>query len=281
MWADTINPKLFPDFRCRTVGWQQKNQYCLPDYGCRLVGGQQKNQPLKEGVICYGRRTFLLNLQKYSYIRIFNMKKTEAIKIISKCAKKYKNYLNGKQIVFVYHDKNNYSSYTEARFRSYNFLHFTGVSPRDGISANDFYRYALNNHLSEHDFSFKNNHTTELKLKVLDIIMNIDTKARMIGNYTGPHLELYTEKVTGTTTACLGLVEKGNYYIPNSVLSEDIRSIVPRPPGKIYAIFKKPIGSALYTQLTYKSQNIKITKKCLPESLAKLIEPALLEDTNY
>lgn len=37
--------------------------------------------------------------------------------------------------------------------------------------------------------------------------MSIDTSARMIGNYTEPHLELYTEKVTGTTTACLGLIQ--------------------------------------------------------------------------
>lgn len=109
--------------------------------------------------------------------------------------------------------------------------------------------------------------------------MNIDTRARMIGNYIGPHLELYTEKVTGTTTACLGLIEKGDCYIPNSVLSEDIRSIVPKPPGKIFAIFKKPIGSTLYTQLTYKSQNINITKKCLPKTLVDFIEPSLLENT--
>lgn len=110
--------------------------------------------------------------------------------------------------------------------------------------------------------------------------MHIDTRARMIGNYTGPHLELYTERVTGTTTACLGLIEKGNCFIPNSVLSEDIRSIIPKPPGKIYAIFKKPIKSTLYTHLTYKSPNMKITKKCLPKILADYVEPSLLEYTN-
>ena len=124
MWTDTKNPKFFPDFGCRTVGWQQKNQHFLSDFGCRSVGGQQKNQSLKEGVICYGRRTFLLNLSIYSYIRNIKMDKS-----------------------------------------------------------------------------------------VLDTIMCIDTRARMIGNYIGPLLELYTEKVTGTTTACLGLIEKGDCYI--------------------------------------------------------------------
>lgn len=100
----------------------------------------------------------------------------------------------------------------------------------------------------------------------------------MIGNYVGPHLDLYTEKVTGTTTACLGLIEGKDCYIPNSVLSEDIRSIIPKPPGKIFAIFKKKIHSPLYTQLTYKTKNITITKKCLPKDLLEQIEPSLLED---
>ena len=95
-------------------------------------------------------------------------------------------YLDGKQVVFVYRDESNHLNYTEVKFRSYNFLHFTGVTLREGLNANDFYRYTLNKRLSERDFSFKNNHTTELKLKVLSTIMNIDTRARMIGNYIGP-----------------------------------------------------------------------------------------------
>ena len=66
----------------------------------------------------------------------------------------------------------------------------------------------------------------------------------------------------------------------NSVLSEDIRSIVPKPPGKIYAIFKKPINATKYTQLTYKSKNITITQKCLPKELLKEIDFSLLEDTS-
>ncbi len=205
------------------------------------------------------------------------MDKSEAINIITTCAKTYKKYLDGYQLAFVSRDKNNHSSYTEVIFRSYNFLHFTGVNLRNGLSANDFYRYALNNRLSHKDFSFKNNHTTELKLQVLKTIVNIDTNARMIGNYIGPHIELYTEKVTGTTTACLGLIEKNGYYIPNSVLNEDIRSIVPKPPEKIFAIFKKEIKSDLYTRLTYQSENLTIIKKCLPKNLLDQIEPSLLE----
>lgn len=145
------------------------------------------------------------------------MTKKEAINIIVKCAKKYQQYLEGNQVAFVYRNEHNQSDYIAVKFQSYNFLHFTGVSLRKGMNANDFYRAALNNRLGENDFSLKNNYTTELKLNVLDTIMNIDKKARMIGNYMGPHLELYTEKVTGTTTACLGLIQNKECYIPNSV----------------------------------------------------------------
>ena len=99
----------------------------------------------------------------------------------------------------------------------------------------------------------------------------------MIGNYTGSHIELYTEKVTGTTTVCLGLISKSNCYIPNSVLKEDIRTIVPKPPGKIFAIFKKKLNNTLYTELTYKSQNLFITKRCIPKELLSQIEPSLFE----
>jgi hypothetical protein len=94
------------------------------------------------------------------------MTKKQAINIITKCAKQYHQRLEGRQVAFVYRDANNHSDYTSVRFQSHNFLHFTGVSLSTGINANNFYRAALNNRLSENDFSFKNNHTTELKLKV-------------------------------------------------------------------------------------------------------------------
>ena len=207
------------------------------------------------------------------------MTKKQAITVIIRCAELYQENLENRQVAFVYRDADNHSEYVEVIFRSYNFLHFTGVIPRKGISANDFYRFALHRRLSEKDFSFRDPHTAMLKLQILEIIMKIDIKARMIGNYAGPHLELYTEKVTGTTTACLGLIHKNGSYIPNSVIKEDIRTIIPKPPGKIYVVFKKKIGDSIYTDITFMSKNIKVTKKCLPGELLHKISPTLLENT--
>lgn len=205
------------------------------------------------------------------------MTQKQAIDIICKCAKLYQRFLENYQVVFVYRDSDNHSQYTEVQFKSHNFLHFTGVNLRIGLNSNTFYRYALNNRLSEKDFSFKDAYTSSLKLQILEIVMNIDTRARMIGNYNGSKIDLYTEKVTGTTSACLGLIQKDSIFIPNSVLNEDIRTIIPKPAGKIYAIFKKKIGDVCYTQLTYRSNSLDIIHKCIPEKLLTQIDASIFE----
>lgn len=203
------------------------------------------------------------------------MTKKEAISIISKCATLYDSNLCDRQLAFVYRDGNNRAGFVEAIFRSNNFMHFTGIDTKSHLKANAFYRNALDKRLKESDIQFKNSHTTELKLQILQNIMNIPFSARMIGDYTGACLDLYTEKVTGTTTACLGLILRGNEYIPNTILKEDIRNITPKPPGKIFAIFRKPIKQDIYTELTFRSGSPAITKKCLPADLLKKVDVSL------
>ena len=127
-----------------------------------------------------------LSFKIYRQKDTIHITKKQAIDIISKCAKLYHKYLENYQIVFVYRDANNHSAYTEVQFKTYNFLHFTGVIPRAGLNANDFYRHALNSKISEQDFSFKDNHTTELKLQILDITKKCLPKALL--NQISPSL---------------------------------------------------------------------------------------------
>lgn len=187
------------------------------------------------------------------------MTKKEAISIISKCTASYDANLCNKQLAFVYRDGNNRIGFVEITFRSNNFMHFTSINSKKHIKANAFYRDVLEKRLKESDIQFKDNHTTELKLQILQSIMNIPFSVRMIGDYIGIHLDLYTEKVTGATTACLGLILRGNEYKPSTILKEDMRNITPKPPGKIFAIFRKPIRQDIYTELTFRSGNINIT----------------------
>lgn len=203
------------------------------------------------------------------------MTKKEAISIISKCATLYEENLCGRQLAFVYRDGNNQAGFVEVTFHSSNFMHFTGIDAKKSIRANTFYRDALDKRLKESVIQFKNNHTTELKLQILQNIMNIPFSARMIGDYTGAYLELYTEKVAGTTTACLGLIPHNGRYIPNTILKEDIRNITPKPPGKIFAIFRKLIRQDIYTELTFRSNSIEHTQKCLPPDLLKKVDMSL------
>ena len=179
-------------------------------------------------------------------------------------------------MAFVYRNAENKSAFIEATFRANNFLHFTGIETASGIKANAFYRNAIDRRLKESDIIFKENHTTELKLQVLHSIMLLAYSARMIGDYAGAHVDLYTEKVTGTTTACLGLMKVGQGYIPNTVLKEDIRNIISSPPGKIFAILRKPVSQSRYAELTYQNPKCKATVKNLPSELLSKIDDSLI-----
>ena len=69
-----------------------------------------------------------------------------------------------------------------------------------------------------------------MKLSVLSQIMNIHKTAKMVGDYDNTKSVLFTEKIVGTVTACVGFVREGNYYLPNTTLREDIRTITVRTP---------------------------------------------------
>lgn len=122
------------------------------------------------------------------------MTSKEAISIINKCATQYNEILCNKKIAFLYRDENNQSHVLEVSFRANNFLHFTGVTTKNSQKALSFYRDALEQRLKESNIVFKNAYTTPLKLEILPKIMTIPYTARMVGDYTGASIELFTEK---------------------------------------------------------------------------------------
>ncbi|MBD5547599.1 MAG: hypothetical protein HDQ97_09395 [Lachnospiraceae bacterium] len=54
-----------------------------------------------------------------------------------------------------------------------------------------------------------------------------------------------------------------------------LSAAVDKPPGKIFAIFHKPIWQNIYTELTFQSGSIDITKKCLPLNLLEKVDKSL------
>ena len=86
------------------------------------------------------------NMAKYT--------KQQAISIITDCAVKYKENLDGYQLLFILKDKHKHISSLEVSFNPYNFLHLTGIKLADKTTATDFYERCLNHKLSPDDFSF-------------------------------------------------------------------------------------------------------------------------------
>ena len=146
--------------------------------------------------------------------------KEEALRKIHNCAIAYKENLIGKNILFVTLIGNKYL-YFETAFHARNFLHFTGVV--SSLRSTMFFRAALKNKLSTHDIELITDGTTELKLEVLPKLMNIHLTARMAGDYDKTKSLLVTDKLAGTTAAVMGFVEDNGYYIPNTVMKEDLQ----------------------------------------------------------
>lgn len=184
------------------------------------------------------------------------MTKQEAIKIITRCAKIYDAELNNKNILFVSQGKNSIN-YLETRFAANQFKHLTGVFFNG--SSQHFLRLCIDGKLSLKSFNMNPDGTTEMKLSILPNIVSIHKTARMIGDYRHTKPYLITEKLAGGIQGCIGFVKDNDYYIPNTVLREDIRDLLVVPYAKIIMILSKPITSKVYTDITYKAKNINIT----------------------
>ena len=89
--------------------------------------------------------------------------------------------------------------------------------------------------------------------------MNIDKTAKMIGDYNPNKVKLNTDKIVGNVTACIGFVRSKEYprfFVPNTVLREDIRNVIQKPVKRILATYKKTRDEHKYSSCTYMAKNI-------------------------
>ena len=137
------------------------------------------------------------------------MKKEAAIKIITDCAKSYRKNLENKNLLFVFGALQS-PEYFEASFLPRNFLHLTGVklSPNRISGSTDFYGRCLSGQLSPADFDMAQNGTTDMKLSILPQLMQLHHSAKMVGDYDNTKSVLYTEKLAGNISACIGFVKE-------------------------------------------------------------------------
>lgn len=180
------------------------------------------------------------------------MEKREIIKIIENCAIKYKNNLSNKNLLFVYYDKN-IIKYIETKFLPSNFLHLTGIKyeRESNNNAIKFYKDILDKKVSLKNLKIVNEGIIKLKLNILNMILDINYSAKMIGEFNSNFKNLLrTEKIIGTNVYSMGFIKVGDYYIPNTTLKEDIRSITNKT-NRVIAIFSKEIKEKQYSKLTY------------------------------
>lgn len=190
------------------------------------------------------------------------MRKEELLSEVVKCAELYDKKLKDKSLMFVFQKRaDNKLSCIESCFKAHNYLHLTGVS-YNGKSAVQFYKECINHKLRLVDIDFKTDGTTEQKVKVLRNVVMIERTSRMIGDYLGAgKISLYTEKLAGNTTGCLGFVRKKGQveYIPNTALNQDIRDITHSPQDPVKAIFKKYIRDDKYNQICYTAKKFDVS----------------------
>lgn len=214
--------------------------------------------------------------------------KEDAIKIVTSCAQKYKDELDGNTLMFVCKDKHNVISCFEFSFRPENFMHLTGLktirnaaelknanrTDAEIISAADFYSRCLNHKLSPRDFEFANDGTTDMKLNVLPLVVNKNLSANMIGDYNSSKPLLYTEKLAGSIKACVGFTRDSNtgLLLPNTMLQEDLR---PNVCGyvTVIATYRKKQGDEKYQELTYAAKKIDWSKVKLPAPFEYILLP--------
>jgi len=182
--------------------------------------------------------------------------KINAVRIIYKCAKLYKENLSGKNLLFI-SQSDSKTEYFETSFLPSNFLHLTGI--RTSGNRERFFEAALSERLSLGDIHFETGGTTELKLTVLPQLMSIHTTARMVGEYDNSRPLLIADKFAGTVTSAIGFMNVNGMYIPKSALRVDMREItIKATRRRIIAIFSKSRADALYRQLTYNAKDISL-----------------------
>lgn len=184
----------------------------------------------------------------------------EIVNKVCEYAQIYDKNLKGKNIMFIFENiVSKEIDYIETEFLANNYKHLTGVEYKEEITPTKFYKLCINSKLSYRNITQKNNGTTKLKLDVLPQLLNITKKAKLIANYSGSKVNLYTEKLIGNVRCCIGFIKKDKYYLPNTILKQDIREISQLESDcKIVAILEKTSKQKEYNKITYINKNINL-----------------------
>lgn len=187
------------------------------------------------------------------------MQKSEAVKIIIPCAEAFRDSLENTNLLIAYKESDVLKTFN-AVFLPRHFMHLTGVKrgPESTMTSVQFYQKCLDHRLSENDFEFAEDGTTSLKLAVLPHIIKPNLSANMIGDFREQSVKLYTEKVAGSVSACIGFVldSKTGFYVPNTVLKRDTRDVTGNQYSRILVTLQKDTTDTEYNRRVYAAKGI-------------------------
>lgn len=209
------------------------------------------------------------------------MDKKQAVKVITEAVKIYDNLYCNKNLLIIFGCPNN-PLYIETKADVKNFVHLTGVKLNNSLLndiadknsnvLNVFYSKAMQNKLSVDNFDFKDGSTIQ-KMQVLINTLKFSVNAKMCGDYLDGRINLKTDKIVGSVNSFLGFIKAGKYFIPNTVMADDLRKNTIETK-KVLAILSKHIDDDKYNTIEIVGKKIDIKK------LLEKISPLVKIDSN-
>lgn len=209
---------------------------------------------------------------------------TKDFNLLIKSAYQYDDKLKDNDFLIVFKNKSNID-YIEVKCRKNNFMHLTGVqyvkksyNKKKVINynityANHFYDLIMSNRLNINHCCYKPDGTTTIKLGILNQVFNFPYNASMIGNYNNAKPQLFTKKLCGGITCCIGFTNGNDSSLyPNTTLKEDIRKISEKT-YPIILICKKNKNEEKYNVITKKGKLL--SDISLPQQVLDLISNEL------
>lgn len=155
-------------------------------------------------------------------------------------------------------------SLTSIEFNKNNYKHLTGIIA--SLSANKFMDALLGDRLSFDDWDYKNDGTSQLKIRALPQMVELHKNARMIGTYSGNRIYLKSDVCFGGVYCYLGLVVDRNnnnltegIYVPSSLINGNIKEDT-NNQERIIAMFRKNKKDTKYKELTYLAKDVSLNQ---------------------
>ena len=108
-------------------------------------------------------------------------------------------------------------------------------------------------------------------MEVLPRLISKNLSANMIGEYYGSMPLLFTERLAGSTSACMGFVrsDENGRYVPNTILKGDIRTLVHKA-DRVIVTYRKKRSEEKYSEIVYAAKKVDWSEIKLPDEYSYL-----------